>query len=322
MHHTITDNTGTPKTATVHILMCGDAGYFQHIAACLISLLDHNSGITLKVTVLVTKSGLAEDTKLRKSLADYANVTLKIVQFNPPSLANLPLATGAYPAEIYARFWVADYFDDDVERVLYLDGDMVIVGSIIPLIEVNLGENILGAVQIPGSTSPSRLGYDPIFGYFNSGVLVINLKKWRTDNVKELLIKTAYEISDKLNDPDQDVLNYCFHQKYIKLDYIWNAISPFFKEIRNLDIAETEIIRVVRDVRIVHFNGTAKPWNYLCFHPYAVEYLRCVKKTEWRNFVPVGYGFFNFFKKRAITLLGEKRAALLKLKFKKYFLKI
>lgn len=106
-------------------------------------------------------------------------------------------------------------------------------------------------------------------------------------------------------------MNYCFHDQYIKLDYIWNAISPFFKQINWLTLPQTEIYRVVNEVRIVHFNGGAKPWIYLCFHPYAKEYLRCVKQTAWKDFQPSGYSVTNFFKKHVILFLGERRAGAL-----------
>lgn len=297
----------TASTPTAHILMCGDAGYFQHIATCLVSLLESNPGVNFAVVVVVTKTSPEHDEKLHRSLAQYPNITLRVEQFNAPALADLPLTNGDYPIEIYARFWVADYFGPDVERVLYLDGDMVIIGSIAPLLALDFNGKMLAAVQIPGSVSPLRLGYDPAFGYFNSGVLVINLRKWRADNACDLLVRTAHELAAKLNDPDQDVLNFCFHRQYIALDYIWNAISPFFKEVTSLEMPANEIARVAREARIVHFNGRAKPWNYLSFHPHTKDYLRCIAKTEWRDFTPVGYSPMNVVKKRIIALLGEKR---------------
>lgn len=299
-------------SSEAHILMCGDHSYFQHIAACLVSVLESNPTIFFSVVVLVTKSSDENDDKLRRSVDQYKNIALKVVQFDAKAgLAELPLAKNSYPPEIYARFWVEHYFDKDVERVIYLDGDMVIVGSIKPLLDIKFADNMLAAVQIPGSVGPARMGYDAKYGYFNSGMMVINLPRWRATHAKQLLISTAHELADKLNDPDQDVLNYCFHDQYIKLDYIWNAISPFFKQINWLTLPQNEISRVVNEVRIVHFNGGAKPWIYLCFHPYAKEYLRCVKQTAWKDFQPTGYSVTNFFKKHVILFLGERRAGAL-----------
>ncbi len=295
------------QSAIAHILMCSDPGYFQHIAACLVSLLDHNPNLAFSVVIVATETEEELTRKLYRSLVHYPNLTLRVERFNAPGIDGLPLTNTDYPSEIYARFWAADYFPEDVDRVLYLDGDMVIIGSVTPLLELDITGKMLAAVQIPGSTSPVRLGYNPEFGYFNSGVLVINLQKWREESVRDLLIATSHALAKKLNDPDQDVLNYCFHDRYIALDYTWNAISPFFKEVNSLTVSKLEIQRVTRDARIVHFNGTAKPWNYLSFHPHTKVYRRCLAKTEWHGFVPLGRTPLNVLKKIVITVFGEKR---------------
>lgn len=289
--------------------MCGDSGYFQHIAACLVSLLESNLDTSFHVVVAATRWSEESNLKLRKSLQQYKNIALDVVYFDPACLDGLPLTT-AYPPEIYVRFWVGDYYPADVDRVIYLDGDMIVNGSIEPLLSLQMDENVLAAVQIPGSDRPEKLGYDPKYGYFNSGVMVINLRRWRAINAKEILLEKAYCMKVKLSDPDQDVLNACFYDQYLPLDYVWNAISPFFREVNHLALPKDEIARVAQNARIVHFNGMAKPWHYLCFHPHAKKYLHCVSKTEWRNFRQPDYSTFNAIKKLVISSLGERRSLL------------
>lgn len=288
------------------ILMCGNAAYFQHIAACLVSLVENNPQTSFSAVVVATSWDESSNLKLLQSLERYENIDVKIKPLDPSPLEELPRVKH-WPKEIYARFWIEDYFPLDVHRVIYLDGDMVIRSSIKPLIELELENAMLAAVCIPGSKSPSRLGYDPDDGYFNSGVMVINLAKWRSEKARDLLIKTTFDLVDKLNDPDQDALNYCFHKDYIRLDYVWNAISPFFKETHSLPLHQKDIDRVRREARIVHFNGSAKPWNYLSFHPHTKYYLECVEKTGWRGFEPAGFSTKNFFKKKIISTFGEYR---------------
>ncbi|WP_292044074.1 glycosyltransferase family 8 protein [Massilia sp. UBA6681] len=296
----------SPHNSSTSILMCGNAAYFQHIAACLISLVENNPEIVFSVVVVATDWDESSNRKLLQSFKNYDNIEINIKLLNPAPLEKLPQIK-AWPKEIYARFWIEDYFPADVERVIYLDGDMVIRASVKPLIELDLEKAMLAAVCIPGSKSPSRLGYDPNDGYFNSGVMVINLAKWRAEKARDLLIKTTFDLVGKLNDPDQDALNYCFRKEYIRLDYVWNAISPFFKETHSLELPEQEIARVRREARIIHFNGQAKPWNYLSFHPHTKYYLQCVAKTEWRGFEPRGFSIKNFFKKHIINTFGEYR---------------
>jgi lipopolysaccharide biosynthesis glycosyltransferase len=306
------------KPKNSQILMCGDSVYFQNIAACLVSLLESNPDTSFHVVVAATRWSEESNLKLQKSLQQYKHIVLDVVHFDPTCLNGLPLTT-AYPPEIYVRFWVEDYYPKDVDRVIYLDGDMVVNGSIEPLLSLQMDENVLAAVQIPGSDRPLRLGYDPKYGYFNSGVMVINLQRWRAINAKELLLKKAYCMAGKLNDPDQDVLNACFYNQYIPLDYVWIAISPFFREVSHLTLPKDEIARVAKNARIVHFNGMAKPWYYLCFHPYTKKYLQCVSKTEWRDFKQPDYSTFNAFKKLIISSLGERRSLLVGSLLRKMF---
>jgi lipopolysaccharide biosynthesis glycosyltransferase len=300
--------------------MCGDSNYFQHIAACLVSLLESNPEVSFHVVLLATNSSEQSISKLKKSFDASANIELEVFHFDSALLAPLP-TTSYYPREIYVRLWVEQYFAEDVERVLYLDGDMLVIGSIESLLTMDMGSHLLAAVPIPGSNKPEIFNYDPKYGYFNSGVMVLNLPIWRQVSAKEKLIAMAHHMGERITDPDQDVLNICFHAQYIPLDYVWNAISPFFKEVNNLAMSRQEIVRVVRDARIVHFNGGAKPWHYVCFHPYAKKYLSCVAKTEWRNFKPNDYNFLNIIKKRVISFLGERRSASISAFARKSFLK-
>jgi len=292
--------------SSASILMCGNAAYFQHIAACLVSLADNNPHTCFSVVVLATSWDESSNQKLLQSFKSYSNIEINIKLLESAPLEQMPQIS-TWPKEIYARFWIEDYFSPDVDRVIYLDGDMVIRGSIKPLIEMNLDNAMLAAVCIPGSTSPARLGYDPNDGYFNSGVMVINLARWRSNKAKDLLIKTTFDLVDRLNDPDQDALNYCFHKEYVRLDYVWNAISPFFRDQHSLPLSDQEVTRVRNNAQIVHFNGRAKPWNYLCVHPFAKYYLECVAKTEWRGFEQTGFNKKNFLKKQIINIFGEQR---------------
>jgi lipopolysaccharide biosynthesis glycosyltransferase len=288
--------------------MCCDSAYFQHLAVCLISLLEANPSIDFETVVLVTRYTDEQAERLTRSVTGYPNLKLRLIQFDGSSLTGLPLKN-AYPPEIYARFWVEDYFASDVEKVLYLDADMVVVGSVQELLDLPLTENVLAAVTVPGSVRAGILGYDTADGYFNSGVMLINLKRWRDIGARDMLIATAHQLVEKLNDPDQDVLNYCFHAQRISLDYVWNAITPFFREINSLPLSKDDIARITREARIVHFNGSSKPWQYLCQHPFKPEYERCLAKTEWRDFRPDDYNFANVVKKSISRMLGERRSA-------------
>jgi lipopolysaccharide biosynthesis glycosyltransferase len=290
--------------------MACDPSYFQHVAVCLTSLLDSNPHIKFDVALLVTRYNSESCAKLYGSFAHFTKLSLRVIPFDERRLAGLPLySRNPLPSEAYARFWVDDYFAADVKRVIYLDGDMVIVSPIDELLLLPMGNKLLAAVTIPGSTRVEALGYDPAYGYFNTGVLVINLERWRELGARALLIAAAHSIADKVRDGDQCVINYCFHADRIRLDYTWNVITPFFRKSNGLPLPKDEIARVVRAARIVHFNGSSKPWQYQCLHPHRRTYLRYLRETEWRDYQPADYNFVNVVKKIIRLFLGEHRVS-------------
>jgi lipopolysaccharide biosynthesis glycosyltransferase len=298
------------ETEHAHVLMACDSCYLQHVAVCLTSLLDSNPHIEFDVALLVTRHKSESCAKLRRSLARFTKLSLRVIPFDESRLAGLPLySRNPLPAETYARFWVDDHFPADVKRVIYLDGDMLIVSPIDELLSLQMGNKVLAAVTIPGSVRVEALGYDPAHGYFNAGVLVINLERWRELGARALLIAAAHSIADKVRDGDQCVLNYCFHADRIRLDYTWNVITPFFQKSNGLGLPKDEIGRVARGARIVHFNGSSKPWQYQCLHPHRRTYLRYLRETEWRDYQPADYNFVNAVKKIIRLFLGEHRVS-------------
>jgi lipopolysaccharide biosynthesis glycosyltransferase len=292
------------RSTTIPTLFCINQRYAKHAAVCIVSLLEHNPWAFFDIVVVSTGDLGAEAAKLRRTLAAYPNCALKTIRFDAGVGVRLPVRAH-YSVDIYTRLWVADFFPASVSKVLYLDSDMVVTGDIGGLWHAELGEAVLGAVTIPGSTRCAPLGIPEKFGYFNSGVLLIDLARWRRENVLERLIAYLTANYDKIVDPDQDMLNACLYDRRLPLPYIYNAISPFFFDYHPLGIGDDELAAVRANARIVHFNGASKPWSYLCRHPRRAEYSRQLANTEWRDDEPEDRNFANWTKKTFGPLLPE-----------------
>lgn len=306
----------TEANLPVHLLLCTNAPYVQHAAVCLASLLANNSELRFDI-VLVGRVGEAMDEgRLRRSLSRFSNFSLEVRQFSPPRDVLLPLNPKAhYTLDNWTRLWVETFFPADVHRVLYLDSDIVVTGSIAPLWALDLEGALLGAVDIPGSPQGVlRLGLAAEAGYFNSGMLLIDLRQWRRTQALDTVLAYVAANPERLHDLDQDALNACFHHRRKRLGYEWNAIWPFFREPLALPLPRPEIEAVRQNARIIHFNGAAKPWNYLCNHPRKSEYTRYLAMTEWRGFVPADRTALNILRETiAPCLPAAARAALKRL---------
>ena len=176
----------------------------------------------------------------------------------------------------------------------------------------DLGGALMGAVDIPGSDrGVIRLAMRAEDGYFNAGVLIIDLKQWRATRAEETVVDYIRANPERVR-YDQDALNACFHSRTKRLDYKWNVISPFFREPLALPLERAEIEAVRREARIIHFNGGSKPWSYFCDHPRRAEYEKYLRMTAWQDYVPPDRTPLNRLRKGISAILPDPVKGLLK----------
>lgn len=277
----------TAAVTQVDTLFCVNAGFLQHAAVCMASLLANNPDLFFNIVVVSQPVEVLDEGKLQRSLTQFPNHVLSFRKFTIPRNLVLPLNPLAhYTLDTYTRLWVSAFFPAKTKRVFYLDADIVVVGSIKPLWTTDLAGALMGAVDIPGSDrGVQRLAMRAEDGYFNAGVLIIDLDQWRTTNAAEEALGYVRDNPDRVL-YDQDALNACFYARTKRLDYIWNVIRPFYRDPPILPLERKESERIRHEARIIHFNGSSKPWSYFCDHPRKTEYQTYLRMTEWRDYVP------------------------------------
>ena len=184
----------------------------------------------------------------------------------------------------YGRLWVDEFYDESVERVVYLDADILVRDKLDFLFDLDLEGHAIGACQAMAlahfkdelGLDWRRLNLDPWTPYINSGVLVIDLPKYREQRIREQCIEFIRNNRDKLNLADQDALNFVLLGKFKRLPPRWNQESvsrtrnlpPNYKSYSPADIDE-----MLENPAIIHFNGTSKPWSGRSNDPYAKDWL-------------------------------------------------
>ncbi|MDR2281871.1 MAG: glycosyltransferase family 8 protein [Sphingobacterium sp.] len=153
----------------------------------------------------------------------------------------------------------------ELERVIYVDSDMIIRQNIAKLYrEVDLSDHYLAGVY--EATLDFQEEYIKGIGcelgqYFNSGFLMMNLAKLREDDMVSKFLK--YAKNDQLQFPDQDVLNQLCNDKFLPLAPVYNSIRTFFIEDYKSDFLRYYSEKDWDDVKVygtVHYTGP-KPWN-------------------------------------------------------------
>ena len=157
----------------------------------------------------------------------------------------------------YGRLLLADIIQGD--QVLYLDADLVVELDVLQLENFEFGNNFLAAVG--GGLFKNTLGrkfyvdklkIDPWMEYFNAGVLLLDLRKWRFENIKEQCLKLADKYPMDLPSHDQSLLNILCKGRFAKLpesfNCSWEADKPK---------------PILAENMIIHFIGAPKPWDPL-----------------------------------------------------------
>lgn len=220
------------------------------------------------------------DDEYKCEINKYNNINIKITFYSITKKINemkLDLKTrDYYSSAIYYRLFIAELFPN-LDKALYLDADIVVLDDISSLYKVDLGDNYLGAVRDDVINSCQEfkdyafkaLGISPK-NYFNSGILVMNLKKFRDDKILNKFLDALCKIQFIVA-PDQDYLNVICQDKVKYLDVNWN-------------VAPLSNVLITEKVKLIHYKLTAKPWHYETING-GDKFMTYAKKTIFYDYI-------------------------------------
>lgn len=275
----------------MNILLCTDNIYAMPTGVLMHSICDHDNDV--KFYIIVDDAFSKEN---RNRLTDIAKrngseITFYIV--SKRQTENMPVKREDQPTHItksaYNRLFAASLLPEGVEKIIYLDGDIVVRKSLRPMWETDIEGYAVGVVHDMGEMEhlkSQRLPYDIKDGYFNSGVLLINVKYWREHDCMALFDEITVKYQELLTMHDQDVLNIAFHDKKKWLPVTYNMQNGFLYEIQerwNVPEIEEELSVAKHDPTIVHFSTWDKPWKLECYHPYCKDWRKYFFRSVWKN---------------------------------------
>lgn len=254
--------------ASTAVGFCTDANYIRFVPAAIESLVKAYGAPDLPQFHIVTDAMPPADAE--RSLLELSQGRLDIHVIDPADFMHLKEVTHISRG-MYYRLALPSLALQD--RILYLDCDIIVRGDIYPLLRADLGERPVGAVVNPFYNA-TNIGFDSTDLYFNSGVLLIDRRKWIKLNVSELTLKFLVENTDSLVMPDQDALNGVLRGNWQELHPTFNCQTSMF--IRHEDLAAELAGRwdtnFLDDPVIVHFSSSHKQWHPTCRLKYARDY--------------------------------------------------
>ena len=198
--------------------------------------------------------------------------------------ANAP-TTRQYPQEMYYRLLAGQLLPRELERILYLDPDILVINPLRPLWETELGDRLFAAAAHTGKTEIAndvnriRLGTE--HKYYNSGVLLINLAACRQEIHPEEIFRYAEQHAKELLLPDQDILNVLYGRRTLELDdYLWNYDARKYSSYLFRSSGEADVDWVMAHTCILHFCGRAKPWKRVYNHRFGLLYKHYIRLAD------------------------------------------
>lgn len=276
----------------MNIVVCTDHKYIMPCGVLLYSLCKNNSKNKIVFNLIIDESVTENDRENFSNVKkDFQNVELVYYQIDGTIFDNFPnLGNGIYVSKAtYYRLYLSEILPRTMNKVLYLDCDMVVRKNILDLWNTNI-ENVAAAVAPDGMDGLvqlyNRLEYPMEKGYFNAGMMLINLKYWRENGIHERCLNYIKHHYEKIVSHDQDVLNYVLQDSKINVDLTYNFGESFLykPEVMQFYYAKYKqmIEKTLHDPAIVHFT-ISKPWKENCMNPFRSLFFKYRNETIWRR---------------------------------------
>ena len=272
----------------IHIACNIDDNYTQHCGVMINSLYENNKEERITVHVIVDK--LSDNSKLSLTkITQKYNQSIYFHEVKGFALLQLPnLKDYNLSAAAYLRLFIPEILTE-LNKIIYLDCDLIIRKKITALWNTAISLYAIAGVEdapyFPDKFE--RLNIPSQFGYFNSGVLLMNLKKLREEKFTSKAIEYIRDNFNKIVHHDQDVLNALLFDKKIFIPLTQNMMDVFSQEkpfIQQKYLSELNNCK--NDSVIAHFAGKLKPWMCWIKSPFYKEYYKYLKLTEWKKFSP------------------------------------
>jgi len=265
---------------TVNILVTLDENYLPHLNVMLSTLTRFNPDCVFDIYLLHTSIG-QDALKPTEEILGNAGCLISI-QANDLKLEYAP-TTSRYPKEIYYRIFAARYLPDTLNRVLYLDPDLVVNGSILPLYQMDLGDYYFAAASHTGlllqKVNTLRLDMEDS-PYINSGVMLMNLALLRREQDFDDVFHFIEKRKNLLVLPDQDIISGLYRSRIYALDaFCYNMTERLYQTYAPF---EKGLDWVRKNSVIIHYCGRNKPWKENYIGQLDVFYKEAVKRMEQR----------------------------------------
>lgn len=295
------------------LVSAADEAYAAGLAVTIRSALDH-LGHDRRLRLFVLDGGLSSATRerLESSWTD-PRLTLHWTPIPVERVRDAPIDGHASPS-VYSRLLMPELLPGDASKAIYLDSDVLVRRDLGLLWETPLdGHDTMAVRDASAPMIDSRaalraypccrsyiwerpvanyreLGLAASSPYFNSGLLLVDVDRWRRERIGERAMDCLRENRPHVRFWDQYALNVVLAGRWGLLDPRWNQIAHLwlYPSWRQSPFARSTFETMRSDPWIVHFTSAEKPWLPGCDSPYRQEFMRVARRTAWSGLDPDG----------------------------------
>jgi lipopolysaccharide biosynthesis glycosyltransferase len=275
--------------------------YAKCTGVSILSLLENNKDVETLNIFLFTTDISDQNKKSLFEISDHYNRKLTIIDINErieliAQKYNLKPMRGGYNTyvRLYCSVWL-----DELNKVLFIDSDTLVIGSIKEFYNVNMEDNLVAAVPEAGVYGRATSVEDIEIvrncnKYINAGIMLINLDQWRTENTNDVVAKKIRIYNKEWDNQEQSIFNYALSDrfKYVHLRYNYYTSFHFesYEDInKHTDVGKVFLKEEYEEAKmkpiILHFIGVpyVRPWYANNISPFSDLYLSYYKKSPYNS---------------------------------------
>lgn len=266
--------------SVLNIVIAADNNYLPYAAICIKSLFETNHefnhikihllGNNLTTESIQKFASIFENPNRDFCLYSVSDIETRLQTSVPKTIA----------ITSYARLFICSILPKDIDKVLYVDCDIIFNNSIFNFFNTDLEDNLVGGVldTFMNTRAKDLIRIPTNEPYLNAGVLLIPLKKWREENLEQKFIQFLLENNGNVYHHDQGIINAVCKGRKMIFPPIYNASSFYFSHPyrvlakRNTPFYNKKEVKTAKKSPIIiHYTCgyLNRPWIKHCHHPLA-----------------------------------------------------
>lgn len=269
----------------MNVVYTFDDGYAEITGVSMVSLFENNKSAK-EIVVYIIDCGITQDNlrKLEKIAHDYKREIKFLPAIDIFERIGFQPQTGPWSLVCYVRLFYSEMLPECIDRVLHIDCDTLIRGSLNEIYETDIDTFYCAGCYDCSPKPKKQANLNESLPYISNAIILINLKKWRDESIGDKFVGYIRDCNGNHPHLDQDVLNAVLgdSKKILPAEYNMMPITIMYDVLccnlfrRQPYYTPQEIKKAVKNPKMIHFVGcryTRRPWEQPCNHWYNSEWV-------------------------------------------------